>query len=41
MPHGLGLLPTVAKEVFGAAPSEVGQLFSALAALAIMGTLAP
>ena len=30
----------MAKEVFGAAPGDVGQLFSFLAALAIMGTLA-
>lgn len=35
----ISLLPTVAKEVFDAAPAEVGQLFSALAALAIFGTL--
>ena len=35
----ISLLPTVAKEVFDAAPAEVGQLFSTLAALAIFGTL--
>mmetsp|Transcript_22628 Transcript_22628/g.71028 ORF Transcript_22628/g.71028 Transcript_22628/m.71028 type:complete len:247 (-) Transcript_22628:56-796(-) len=36
----IALIPTVAKEAFGATPAEVGQLFSALAALAILGTLA-
>ncbi|CAE7325809.1 norA [Symbiodinium pilosum] len=36
----ISLLPIVASEVFGAAPAEVGQIFSGLAALAIAGTLA-
>ncbi|CAK9029807.1 Quinolone resistance protein NorA, partial [Durusdinium trenchii] len=36
----ISLLPAVARETFDAAPAEVGQLFSALAALAILGTLA-
>jgi len=36
----IALIPNVASEAFGAAPSEVGQLFSGLAALAILGTLA-
>ncbi|CAJ1328896.1 unnamed protein product [Effrenium voratum] len=35
----ISLLPSVAAEAFGASPAEVGQLFSALAALAIFGTL--
>ena len=33
----ISLLPTVAAEAFGAGPAEVGQIFSALAALAIGG----
>jgi len=36
----IALIPAVAAEVFGASPTEVGQVFSALAALAIIGTLA-
>jgi len=36
----IALIPTVCKEAFGAGPAEVGQLFSAIAALAIVGTLA-
>lgn len=35
----ISLIPGVAAEAFGASPGEVGQLFSALAALAIIGTL--
>lgn len=36
----IALIPAVVAEVFGAGPAEIGQLFSALAALAIVGTLA-
>ncbi|CAE8644795.1 unnamed protein product, partial [Polarella glacialis] len=36
----LSVIPAVAAKAFGAAPTEVGQLFSALAAVAILGTLA-
>lgn len=35
----ISLIPAVVSEVFGAKPDEVGQLFSAIAALAIVGTL--
>ncbi|CAK0826791.1 unnamed protein product, partial [Prorocentrum cordatum] len=35
----ISLIPSVANEAFGASPTEVGQLFSAIAALAIVGTL--
>lgn len=36
----IALIPSIAAEVFGATPTEVGQIFSAVAAVGIVGTLA-